>query len=72
MVGMSIHQILGFKIPPEHEDSFASLTRLCDDLNLLNQKDGHETRDLCDGLSDPSTLLCALPSGFPPLSLGLT
>ncbi|KAJ6001571.1 hypothetical protein N7499_002526 [Penicillium canescens] len=54
---MSIHQILGLKIPPEHEDSFASLTRLCDDHNLLNQKDGHETRDLRDGLSDPSTLL---------------
>jgi hypothetical protein len=72
MIGMSIHQILNFKIPPEHEDSFASLTRLCDDQKLLNQRDGHETRDLCDGLSDPSTLLCVFTKWIPSLSLGLT
>ncbi|CAG8067312.1 unnamed protein product, partial [Penicillium nalgiovense] len=54
---MSIHHVLDFKIPPEHEALFASLTRLCDEHRLLNQLEGRETRDLSDGVSDPSTLL---------------
>ncbi|KAJ5138839.1 uncharacterized protein N7515_003687 [Penicillium bovifimosum] len=54
---MSVYQILDFKIPPEYEASLASLTRLCDEHTLLNRLDGHGTRELCDGLSDPSTLL---------------
>ncbi|KAJ5295054.1 hypothetical protein PENANT_c037G00098 [Penicillium antarcticum] len=54
---MSIHQILDLKIPPEHEASLESFTRLCEEHKLLNQFNEQESRDLCDGLSDPSTLL---------------
>jgi hypothetical protein len=66
---MSIHEILDLEIPPEHEVSFLSLTRLCEDNKLLNQVDEHEIRDLCDGLSDPSTLLYVCGEWIPPLPL---
>ncbi|KAJ5360799.1 hypothetical protein N7517_009990 [Penicillium concentricum] len=44
-------------IPPEHEASFKTFTQSCQERGLLTRPDSLESRDLCDGLSDPPTLL---------------
>ena len=45
--------------PTEHEASFKAFTAACTKQNLLSRPESLESRDLCDGLSDPPTLLYA-------------
>ncbi|KAJ5211189.1 hypothetical protein N7491_011009 [Penicillium cf. griseofulvum] len=44
-------------IPPEHEATFRAFTQYAQEKGLLTRPDSLESRDLCDGLSDPPTLL---------------
>ncbi|KAJ5950324.1 uncharacterized protein N7479_008737 [Penicillium vulpinum] len=44
-------------IPPEHEASFKAFTQSTKENGVLNRPESLESRDLCDGLSDPPTLL---------------
>lgn len=44
-------------IPPEHEASFKAFTQSAQEKGLLDRPESLESRDLCDGLSDPPTLL---------------
>ncbi|OQE38504.1 hypothetical protein PENCOP_c008G01428 [Penicillium coprophilum] len=53
---MSVSQpIIG--ISPEHEASFKLFIQSSQEKGLLSRPDSLESRDLCDGLSDPPTLL---------------
>ncbi|KAJ5815980.1 hypothetical protein N7447_008213 [Penicillium robsamsonii] len=44
-------------IPPEHEASFKAFKQSTQEKGLLTGHNTLESRDLCDGLSDPTTLL---------------
>ncbi|KAJ5519707.1 hypothetical protein N7463_000160 [Penicillium fimorum] len=44
-------------IPPEHKALFKAFTKSTQEKGLLTWPDSLESRDLCDGLSDPPTLL---------------
>lgn len=44
-------------IPSEHEASFEAFTQSTQEKGLLDRPESLESRDLCDGLSDPPTLL---------------
>ncbi|KGO50389.1 hypothetical protein PEX1_016440 [Penicillium expansum] len=44
-------------IPPEHEASFKTFTQSTEEKGFLTRPESLESRDLCDGLSDPPTLL---------------
>ncbi|CAI7627798.1 unnamed protein product [Penicillium glandicola] len=48
---------LNIDIPPEHQASFKAFTQATQEKELLTRPESLESRDLCDGLSDPSTLL---------------
>lgn len=47
-----------FGIPSEHEASFKALTQSTQEKVFLSRPESLESRDLCDGISDPPTLLC--------------
>ncbi|KAJ5899074.1 hypothetical protein N7495_003818 [Penicillium taxi] len=54
---MTITQTPNAHISPANQGPFSSFTQLCAESGLLTRPDGLEDGDLCDGLSDPSTLL---------------
>lgn len=54
---MDIDQNPKIAIPPEHKASFEAFTELCAQAGLLTRPESLESRDSCDGLSDPTTLV---------------
>lgn len=59
-------------IPPEHEASFKTFTQSTEEKGFLTRPESLESRDLCDGLSDPPTLLYVMCTKFGLFLLVLT
>jgi hypothetical protein len=54
---MAVDQSAQIVTLPGHQESFKAFNAACAEKGLLNRHESLESRDICDGLSDPSTLL---------------